>query len=211
VLLDRKILPPVYALTDAVAKMPLDQLVPALITAGIRWIQIREKNMPDDELYRSVRTAEECMTARAMLFVDDRADIALACDADGVHVGEHDLPPASVRDIAAGRPLFIGYSTHSVEEAIAAASDDAIDYVAIGPIFRSRTKNVRDPLGVGAIEQIRGRTGKPIVAIGGIDASNISFALRAGADSCAVIAALYETEHSIVDNVHRLLDAAEAR
>lgn len=205
--LQRKEVPPVYALTHPVRGMTLDQQVASLVAAGVRWIQVREKEGGDAERFARLRTVAASLPTLVRLFVNDRTDLALACGADGVHLGDEDLPPSEARRIA-GDALLIGYSTHSVDEALEAADSRDIDYVAIGPIYGSRTKDVRKPLGPGVIEKIRERTEKPIVAIAGIDETNIAEVIRAGADSAAVISALY-SDGSIGDAVRRLSDAAE--
>jgi thiamine-phosphate pyrophosphorylase len=183
------------------------ELIEELITAGVRWIQVREKSVPDVEFYEVVHWAVASLPAKVKLFVNDRLDIALACTADGVHLGDHDLPVDVARRVAGEHPLLIGYSTHSVEDGIAAAGNPNIDYVAIGPIFRSPTKNVREPLGTDVITEIRRQTDKPIVAIGGIDAKNIGSVLEAGADTAAVISALYRGG-TLAENVRSLCEAA---
>lgn len=205
--LTRSEVPPVYALTDTASDRPRQETIQELITAGCRWIQVREKSVSDAEFYETVRWAAASLPAKVKLFVNDRLDIALACTADGVHLGDRDLPVDAARQVAGERPVLIGFSTHSLEEAIAAAENPNVDYVAIGPIFKSPTKNVRSPLGLDVIEQLRVQTNKPIVAIGGIDASTIKSVLDSGADAAAIIAALYRGG-TIEQNVRGLLDAA---
>lgn len=178
-----------------------------LVACGIEWIQVREKNVSDSEFYRVVASCAASVPEHVRIFVNDRADIALAAHAHGVHVGDEDVPPALVRSIAGARPLLIGYSTHSVTDAVEADANPAIDYVAIGPIFSSKTKSVREPLGLTTVASLRERIAKPIVAIGGIDATNIASVLQAGADSVAVIAALYACR-PLEENVARLMEAA---
>lgn len=203
--LSRFDVPPVYALTDASRIGSRQDLIQELITAGVRWIQVREKSVPDIDFYEVVHWAVASLPAKVKLFVNDRLDIALACTADGVHLGEHDLPVDVARRVSG--ELLIGRSTHSAEDGIAASGNPEVDYVAIGPIFRSRTKNVRDPLGIEVIREIRRQTEKPIVAIGGIDETNIASVLEAGADTAAVISALYR-DGTVAENVRRLCDAA---
>lgn len=205
--LRREEVPPIYPLTHSRPGMTLEQLVSELVAAGARWIQVREKSSSDLERFHQLRVIAASLPSLVRLFVNDRTDLALACQADGVHLGDEDLPVEEARRIA-GEQLLIGFSTHSVDEALAAAARPEIDYVAIGPIFRSSTKDVRAPLGIRPIEQIRTATDKPLVAIGGIDATNVAEVLRAGADSAAIIGALY-SEGSIRDAVSRLHDAAE--
>ncbi|HVT04318.1 MAG TPA: thiamine phosphate synthase [Thermoanaerobaculia bacterium] len=206
--LHRDAVPPLYALTDDVEASLLTERLAELIAAGVRWIQIRSKNIPDDQLYRVVREAEGMMPAKVMLFVNDRVDVAVAASADGVHLGKHDLPPDAARMVAGDRELLIGCSTHSAEDAIAAAACEEVDYVALGPIFSSLTKNVREPLGLDELARARKGIGKPLIAIGGITAGNIGGIMQAGADSAAIIAAIYE-RGTIAENVRRLLEAME--
>lgn len=202
--LHRRDVPPLYALTRSAA--PFED-VSKLLSAGVRWIQIRDKSSDDARLYGALLHVRGQVPEDSRLFVNDRVDLALACAADGVHLGATDLDPRHARKVAGERRLLIGYSTHSVREAIDAAGRDEIDYVAVGPIFRSPTKNVREPLGTGVLSSLRSETDKPVVAIGGIDATNIGSVIEAGADSAAVISALYETE-DIAGNVSRLMQAA---
>jgi thiamine-phosphate pyrophosphorylase len=178
-----------------------------MVTGGARWIQIREKETTAQDLARAALELVAALPAEVRLFVNDRTDVALAVGADGVHVGDSDLPPKLIRRIPGANDLIVGLSTHSVEDALFAADDDAVDYVAIGPIFESRTKGVRAPLGLRVIEEIRRGTEKPIVAIGGIDSANIGDVIRAGADSAAVIQAIFDGG-DISGNVRRLLSAA---
>lgn len=206
--LSRSDVPPLYAITD----QPLGQLVGVverLAAAGARWIQLRAKGADAGDLHEQARLLVEKLPPSVRLFVNDRADVAAASGTYGAHVGDRDLAPRVIRRVLSNERLVIGYSTHSIEDAVRAAEDDAVDYVAIGPIFRSSTKNVREPLGVEILRSLRSRIDKPLVAIGGIDASNIADVLSAGADSAAVIAALYGAP-SIESNVQRLLAAAEA-
>lgn len=208
-LLNRSEVPPLYALTARAPGRSSPDLVAELVEAGARWVQYREKELDDQLRFAEIERIASALPAFVRLVVNDRADLALACHADGVHLGGEDLPPRVVRSIA-GENLVIGYSTHDLEEGIAAAQDPAVDYVAIGPIFRSATKNVRPPLGLEPIRKLRDATEKPVVAIGGIDRSNIRSVLEAGADSAAIIAALY-AGGSIRDNVRELLGAAERK
>jgi thiamine-phosphate diphosphorylase len=205
--LSRTELPPLYALTDTSSRARRQDEIQELITAGVRWIQIREKGTDDLDFYEIVRSAVASLPAKVRIFVNDRLDIALACTADGVHLGDRDLPVDAARHVAGELPLVIGFSTHSLEEALAASENPSVDYIAIGPIFSSPTKNVRPPLGVGVIAELRRATEKPVVAIGGIDTGNIGAVLKAGADSAAVLSALYRGG-SIARNVRALLDAS---
>src|SRR5687768_16570872 len=117
--------------------------------------------------------------------------------ADGVHVGQDDMPPEAVRRAARARPPQIGLSTHTQDQ-IAAAASEPIDYLAIGPIFGSATKNTGYPaIGVGMVEAaVKGSAGRPVVAIGGITLENAGEVIRAGAASVAVISGLLEGDPS---------------
>ncbi len=209
--LRREDLPPLYALTAPVPSHSTSQVTARLIEGGARWIQIREKKAGDAERARDLATILALKPPTVSIFVNDRVDLALVAGAEGVHLGDRDLPAAAARAVAerTGHPLIIGVSTHDIEEAIMASGDPAVDYVAIGPIFTSTTKMEREPLGVGAIRRIREKIDKPLVAIGGVTAENIGIVLEAGADSAAVIAAIYEGGR-ISENVRRLMDAGEA-
>ena len=187
--LNRSGIPPVYAITDIPADGNYSRLVLRLAAAGLRWIQIRVKGESDGRFYEEVRRAV-LDSPDVTIIVNDRADIAVATEAHGVHLGDGDLPPGLARTVAARNDFIIGCSTHDPSEAIRVAALDEVDYVAIGPIFRSPTKNVREPLGLDALREIRERIAKPIVAIGGIDVFNAAAVLRAGADSVAVVSAL---------------------
>ena len=205
---ERSQVPPLYALTPNLPFTDLRKCVGRLVAGGARWIQIREKSTSDAALARDVSAIIGEIGSRATIFVNDRADLAIGTGAAGVHLGDHDLPPEVVDKVRGAGELIIGVSTHSVEEAVRMAALEAVDYVAVGPIFSSPTKMVCDALGLAALTQTRERIEKPIVAIGGIDRTNIAEVLMAGADSAAVISALYELDR-IEDNVRELIDRAE--
>ncbi len=208
-MLHRDDIPPVYALTARSSGLAMVELVQRMVEGGARWIQYREKDLDDAARYAELKEVVATLPATVKLFVNDRLDLAIACGADGIHVGDADLPPHVARKVG-GPDLLIGYSTHSVEDGVTAAANPAIDYVAIGPVYRSSTKDVRAALGTGPIRELRRRIEKPIVAIGGIDHTNIADVLGAGADSVAVIAAIHGTP-AIAENVARLVEAARAR
>lgn len=185
-------LPRIYPITDRrLAGISHVEQVRLLARAGARLIQVREKTMPSGDLLReaseAVRTAREL---GARIIINDRADIALMSGAAGVHLGQTDLPPAAARRLL-GEHAVIGYSTHNEAQAFEAAKLP-IDYVAIGPVFATATKNDAEPvLGPAGVEAVRRAIGEvPLVAIGGIDKQNAVEAFRAGADSVAVISAI---------------------
>jgi thiamine-phosphate pyrophosphorylase len=153
-------------------------------------VQVRTKGGPDAERVRLAR--EACAAARAVgmpLIVNDRPDVALIVGAAGVHVGQRDLPPAAARRIL-GPAAIVGISTHDVRQATT-ASGEPVDYVAIGPVFPTRTKDRPDPaVGLDGLRAVRGRVVGPLVAIGGITRENAAAVVGAGADGIAVIGAL---------------------
>ncbi len=160
-----------------------------VLSAGVRLIQVREKDFDDGEMYRRcVEFRERTWASRALLIVDDRLDIALAVDADGVHLGLTDLPVAAARRIAPD--LIVGASTHSLDEALAAQEAGA-SYVNIGPIFPTRTKSVlTGALGPEMIETIAPHLRIPFTCMGGIKAGNVHEVLRRGARHVAVVTAV---------------------
>jgi thiamine-phosphate pyrophosphorylase len=164
-------------------------LLEAAIRGGARIIQLREKELPVRDLYRMALAFRKISAdAGMLLMIDDRVDIALAVGADGVHLGQDDLPLAAARAIAP--ELLIGISTHSREEALK-AQDEGADYVNIGPIFPTRTKEgVRRPLGPEAIPEIAAGIEIPFTVMGGITGANIDQVLAQGARRVAVVTAV---------------------
>ena len=158
------------------------------LAAGVRLIQLREKEMADRLLYgRALEFRRQTAAAGALFIVDDRVDIALATGADGVHLGQDDLPLDAARRLAA--ELIIGASTHSLEEALAAQEAGA-SYLNIGPIFPTQTKSIPAPLGPEAIDHIAPRLRIPWTTMGGITSTNISQVVRRGARHPAVMTAV---------------------
>lgn len=163
-------------------------ILAAVLAAGVRLVQLREKERSGRELYRLAlefrsRTAE----AGALLIINDRLDLALAVEADGVHLGQEDLPVAAARRVAP--ELLIGASSHSLNEALAAQEAGA-SYVNIGPIFPTGTKPAATPLGPDMIEHIAPYLKVSWTTMGGITSSNIHEVVRRGARHPAVISAV---------------------
>jgi thiamine-phosphate pyrophosphorylase len=183
----------VYAIADAGAlgATPLPAVVGAMAEAGIRWIQIRAKQLSGSELFRALEDC--CRTVEGSgvsLWIDDRADLAALFPVAGLHLGQADLPPAAARRVVGG-VVRIGLSTHDEEQLAAADADPAVDVVAVGPVFPTTGKERPDPVvGLDFVRKARGRTGKTLVAIGGIDESNVAEVLAAGADAAAVLGAV---------------------
>jgi len=155
--------------------------------AGVRLLQIREKYMADAALYRfSKKMREISYKYDCKLIINDRADIAQAVNADGVHVGQEDIPIPVVRKII-GRNKLIGKSTHSFVQAQKAKAEGA-DYIGVGPVYPTKSKeNVCDPVGLKLVKDVSERVDIPFVAIGGIKPDNISAVMKCGAKSVACI------------------------
>jgi len=182
---------PLYVILDrSVARSPdLPALLEAVLAGGCRVVQLREKTMPMAELFPlALALRERCRQAGALFIVNDRADLALAVGADGLHVGQGDLPGASARRLL--RPgMILGVSTHDEPQARQALEDGA-DYVAVGSIFPTGTKAGFQLVGTDLLRKLRPAIPVPLVAIGGITEANVGEVMAAGADGVAVISAV---------------------
>ena len=195
------ILPKLYPITDVRLSglSHAEQLI-HLRAGGARFIQLREKHLSPREFYDAAEAALDIARERGVrLIINDRADIALALGADGEHLGQDDLDPSAARRLL-GERFIIGYSTHSIAQAIEAARLP-LDYIAIGPIFDTRTKENPDAVvgldGLRRAKEAVAARGIPLVAIGGITSDMARSALDAGADSVAVISALLDAPEMI--------------
>jgi thiamine-phosphate pyrophosphorylase len=186
------VFPKLYAITDTgLSNCSHVEIVTRLLAGGARLIQLRDKDASAKELFEA---AQACLqltrAAGATLLINDRADIALAADADGVHLGQDDLTVAEARAML-GPQKIIGVSTHSLAQVEAALVTSA-NYIAVGPIFSTTTKANPDPVvGLELLRQARTLTSLPLVAIGGITLTTAPEVIAAGANSVAVISALY--------------------
>ena len=184
-----------YPILDRDAMGGADPIAVArqVLTPGVAMVQYRDKSSSAAEVCRVCDELRR-MTSRkgVILIVNDRADIAHAVGADGVHLGQDDMPVASAREIL-GSKKIIGKSTHSFPQARRALKED-IDYIAVGPIFSTPTKPGAKPVGCELIVRVRAMTDKPIIAIGGIAAKNLPEVLDAGADGAAVISAILKAK-----------------
>jgi thiamine-phosphate pyrophosphorylase len=187
-------IPRLYAISDRRLSglSHLDQVY-RLIKGGATWIQIRDKDSTPDALYQvALACIDKARPLGVRIIINDRADVALAADADGVHLGQDDLPAEEARRLL-GNDRIVGVSTHTVEQAVAAARS-CVDYVAIGPVFATSTKQNPDPtVGLSTIAEAKKGIEKPLVAIGGITLQNAHDVILAGADSVAVISDLYSS------------------
>lgn len=182
---------PLYAILDrSVARgRDLPGLLDAVLAGGCRLVQLREKTMPLGDLLPLARSlARRCREVGALLIVNDRADLALAAGADGLHVGQDDLPARQARGLLRSG-MILGVSTHDPEQARRAVADGA-DYVAVGSIFPTTTKAGFQLVGPELIRRVRPEVPVPLVGIGGITVENAPSVLGAGADAVAVISAI---------------------
>lgn len=190
---------PIYPILDtalAIARgyEPVD-LARRFFEGGARLIQLRAKDASSAQLLAWTDAICEAASAvDARVIVNDRADIALMAGAHGVHVGQDDVPPSAVRQLFGGAPLTMGLSTHTAAQ-IAAAEAEPVDYIAVGPVFGTGTKDTGyEAVGLELIREAAARNaGRPIVAIGGITIERARRVLDAGAASVAVISDLLAT------------------
>ncbi len=158
------------------------------VSGGVGMVQVREKTRSSGDLYQLATRLRIVTQGKALLIINDRLDVALAVDADGVHLPSDSLPACVVKKLGGGR-LLVGRSVHSVEEAVAAESD-GVDYLILGTIYGTASHPGRPPSGPGLIEAVKARVRTHLYAIGGISASNADEVMRAGADGVAVIRAI---------------------
>ncbi len=164
-----------------------EELVEKALRGGVRTIQLREKNKPAREIYEIARKLRRLTNDYdALLIINDRVDIAMAMDADGVHVGQEDLPAAAIREYFDG---IIGVSAHTVEEALKA--EIHADYLGVGPVFKTATKeDAKEPIGIEGLREIVQSVKIPVVGIGGINRENALQVLECGVAGIAVVSAI---------------------
>ena len=199
-------LPKIYPITDTrISGLSHLEQVELFVAGGAGFIQLREKYATARDFYDQAKKVIEFARKRCIkIIINDRVDIALALGADGVHLGQDDLPPEYARKIL-GPDAIIGFSTHSLEQA-RTAMKFPIDYIAIGPIFKTLTKTNPDAVvGLESLRQVRKLIGSlPLVAIGGITEVNLKSVLDAGADSAALIGAILSDSGKIDSQLARL-------
>ncbi|HVJ09830.1 MAG TPA: thiamine phosphate synthase [Acidisarcina sp.] len=190
---------PLYPILDA-SLLPLEdrsgfvtRLAGELLDAGVSLLQYRNKTGSDREVLEDVAMLRHLLPAgRCVLILNDRPDLAVLGGFDGVHVGQQDLSPDAARGIV-GKGRVVGVSTHNAEQ-LRMAAEAPVDYIAIGPIFPTASKQNPDPVvGLEGIRLARSLTSRPLVAIGGITLENCSQVKEAGADSIAVISSLFQS------------------
>ena len=188
---------------------PLLQIVEAALSGGVTAVQLRDKRSPPADLFELGREMRRiCSQHGAPLLVNDRADLALALSADGVHLGAEDLPPSEARRLLPP-PRWIGVSAAGVEEA-RSAEDSGADYLGVGPIFPTSTKpDAGDPIGLERLSEIASAVRIPVIGIGGIGVANCGSVMEAGAAGVAVISAIITAEDPATE-ARRLRECVEA-
>jgi thiamine-phosphate pyrophosphorylase len=171
----------------------MERALDAALAGGADLFQLRDKDASDDELLAAADTARErCRAAGALFVLNDRPDLAVACGADGVHVGQDDTPVARARQIV-GQEMIVGLSTHSMKQAQAGCRSGA-DYIAVGPVHATPTKEGRPAIGVEPIRYAASHVDIPWFAIGGIDTKTVGEVARAGARRIVVVRALTDAD-----------------
>ena len=204
-------IPRIYPITDRrLSGLTHAEQVRRLVAGGARLIQLREKHLGSREFYEdaleAIRYAHE---NNVRILINDRVDLAIALGADGVHLGQDDLPPVEARKLL-GEKAIIGYSTHDPDQ-VREALTFPIDYIAFGPVFNTLTKAKPDAVtGLAGLNETRRIAGSfPLVAIGGIDAARLHEVFAAGADSAAVISAVVALPDAIFERITELITIAE--
>ena len=198
-----------YAVTDRawVGRQSLCEQVEAALKGGVTCVQLREKELPQDEfLAEAMAISSLCRQYGVPLFVNDNVDVAIACHADGIHVGQTDLKASQVRQ-RVGSGMMIGVSVHSVEEALEAVKQGA-DCLGVGAMFATSTKTDVDVLPMETLRAICDAVEIPVVAIGGINRDNIPRLSGTGVDGVALVSAIFGAE-DIEKECRRLRTLAE--
>ncbi|MGI9054708.1 MAG: thiamine phosphate synthase [Pyrinomonadaceae bacterium] len=200
-------LPKIYPITDVrLSGISHVEQVKRLIDGGAEFIQLREKYLAPKDFYADAeRALKIARDAKVKIIINDRVDIALALQADGVHLGQDDLPPDKAREIL-GENAIIGFSTHNIQQAIEAIKFP-VDYIAVGPVFATKTKENPDEIvGLEGVKIVREAIGDfPLVAIGGINFENFESVLKSGADSVAIVSGIVSEAEKIAENFSKFL------
>ncbi len=178
-----------YFVCDARPQTDLEGLLRAALTGGADIVQLREKELGRAEIERAAGTFRRVADTFSALFIlNDDPELAQFCDADGVHVGQDDVSAERAREIL-GPDAIVGLSTHSTEQ-LAASAGRPVDYVSVGPIWETPTKEGRPAVGLELIEHAAANAPHPFFAIGGIDTGNVEQVVKAGAERLCVVRAI---------------------
>ena len=184
-----------YAVTDRAwtGERTLYQQVEAALKGGVTCVQLREKDMDDAAFLREAREIRAlCRQYEVPFIVNDNVDVAIACGADGIHVGQEDMAAAEVRRLA-GEGMILGVSVHTVEEALEAVQNGA-DYLGVGAVFPTSTKTDVDQMTNETLRAICDAVDVPVVAIGGINRDNIGKLSGSGVDGVALVSAIFSAD-----------------
>jgi len=200
-----------YLITDRKqTRMPLPDAVRFALEGGVRAVQLRERDLPIRELLAVAQELRQLTREfNAKLFINDRVDVAVAVEADGVHLGHESMPPEAVRTIVGSR-MLVGVSTHSTGEAKAAEAGGA-DFITFGPIFATPSKiRYGAPVGTDAILDLKKQVRLPVFGLGGIKTETVREVLRAGADGIAMISAIFGADdiRKAAEEMNRRIDAS---
>jgi thiamine-phosphate pyrophosphorylase len=201
----KKSLSPICAITPDGDSETAEEEVRIALEAGIRWVQYRKKSGARRQLYNEAKKLRDLARRYGALFiVNDYADIALAVDADGLHVGQDDLPLKEARKIMKGK--IVGVSTHNLSEAVEADLGGA-DYIGFGPIFHTTTKDAGFSKGPEALLEIIHSVSIPVIAIGGINPGNAGVVVDAGCDGIAVSSGIFRGDitSNVVDFLYNII------
>lgn len=184
-----------YAVTDRawVGKLTLYQQVEAALQGGVTMLQIREKDMPHNEfLNEALKIKKLCNDYHVPLIINDNIDIAIQASADGLHIGQHDCPAAEARKIL-GNDKILGVSAQTVQQAVAAEQAGA-DYLGVGAVFNTSTKNDADSVSIATLSEICNSVNIPVIAIGGINLDNAPLLLNTGICGAAFVSAIFAAD-----------------
>ncbi len=204
-----------YLVTDRVpaSGLSIEQIVAESIRGGVTVVQLREKNLSTREFVRQALALKSAVSGMGIPFIiNDRVDIALACEAAGVHLGQDDMNCALARRIV-GKDVLIGVSVSTAEEARQAEAEGA-DYLGVGPVFQTTTKtDASQPTGLAVLSEIRRIVRIPFVGIGGITPANAADVIRSGADGVAVVSAIVASldPHHAARDIRSAVDEARAK
>ena len=176
-----------YLITDRTRTegRPIMSVVEDALKGGVRAVQLREKDLGTRQLLRlAYEMREITLKYDARLFINDRVDIAIAIEADGVHLGQKSIPPYAARRLS--RNLIIGVSTHNLAEALRAEADGA-DFITLGPVFQTKSKSHAEPLGLGIMQAAKSQLSIPVFALGGIKLENAKEVMDSGVDGVAIV------------------------
>lgn len=203
---EKKTIPRIYPIIDSglIAFEHMEKTAQAIANGGAKILQLRAKDFSSAEFLKSAMIIRKITKKNGIIFiVNDRVDVALLSDADGVHLGQEDIPVKEARRLV-GDDKIIGYSTHNLREAHA-AKKLPVDYISFGPIFSTKTKHdAETPKGIRGLSEAVNAAGIPVVAIGGITESAVGHALKQGAASAAMISDIL-TAPDIAGKVRRLI------